>query len=226
MYFGSSNGYVYALNKQAMLNVPRPSIFVKIPSTNDLGILKANESIKPNFYVYNSGEAPDSLSISSSNGKIAVTDYEKTLVPGDSVKLEFTVDATLFGNKPVTFYLFVTSNKSMLSTKISVKYTFYIAQETSHIAESEDEGKLTLGPNYPNPFSECTYIPFNLATSGKVTLKLYSSEGREIQVIQAGTMAAGNHIIELRDSSLSPGNYYYSLLTDDQQITRKLTVMP
>ena len=213
IYFGSYNGHVYALNKQAMLNPFRPNTYIKIPSTNDLGTIKPNETITPDFYVYNCGEAPDSLSITSSNNKISLGHFEKILNPEDSVKMEFTIDASLFTNKSVIFYLYITSNKSLLTSRISLKYTFKIEQGTTVVSESEVDGTLSLGQNYPNPFSSLTFIPVTLAESGYVVLTLLDESGKVVEILHDGSLSAGNYTFEYNASDLAPGNYFCCLKT-------------
>jgi hypothetical protein len=46
-------------------------------------------------------------------------------------------------------------------------------------------------PNYPNPFNPETWLPFELAEAGDVTLTLYDGSGRRVQLISLGRLAAG-----------------------------------
>ncbi len=49
----------------------------------------------------------------------------------------------------------------------------------------------SLGLNYPNPFNPTTQIPYTLAASGEVTLKIYNVLGQQIRVLAQGYQPAG-----------------------------------
>jgi len=81
---------------------------------------------------------------------------------------------------------------------------------------NEDNQQLydfSLDVAYPNPFNSTSVIPFSLAKSGNITLKLYNTTGREIGQIASGIFNAGNHQVSLNASELglTTGVYYLQL---------------
>ena len=48
-----------------------------------------------------------------------------------------------------------------------------------------------LQPNYPNPFNPETWIPYQLATPGEVTLTIYDMNGAVVRHLELGHQAAG-----------------------------------
>jgi hypothetical protein len=85
--------------------------------------------------------------------------------------------------------------------------------------------KYSLDQNYPNPFNPTTTINFNLANSGKVTLKVFNMLGQEVASIIEGNMSAGNHTINFDASSLSSGVYYYKLNACDFEATKEMLLV-
>ncbi|MBT5995395.1 MAG: T9SS type A sorting domain-containing protein [Candidatus Marinimicrobia bacterium] len=88
-----------------------------------------------------------------------------------------------------------------------------------------------LKQNYPNPFNPTTTIAFDLAQSGKTTLKVYDLSGKEVMTLIDKNMNAGEYKFGLNASDLSSGMYIYRLTTlskDGQQLygqSRKLVLM-
>ncbi|MBX2818794.1 MAG: family 10 glycosylhydrolase [Rhodothermaceae bacterium] len=73
----------------------------------------------------------------------------------------------------------------------------------------------TLQRNYPNPFSQSTSIPFNLAQPATVSITVYDLLGREIErLVDHVVYEAGDHVVTFDGNLLSPGIYFYRLQTD------------
>ncbi len=75
----------------------------------------------------------------------------------------------------------------------------------------------TLLPNYPNPFSTNTNLPFSLKNSGSVTLSILHQTGQVAKVLlQDKAMTPGNYIVPFDGTGgdgndLAAGMYYYEL---------------
>ncbi|MFN0156736.1 MAG: M1 family aminopeptidase [Bacteroidota bacterium] len=83
---------------------------------------------------------------------------------------------------------------------------------------SVDEGgslptDFRLFQNYPNPFNPSTTISFQLATSNRVSLKIYDVLGRAVATLAEGRMSAGAHTVEFDASALPSGVYYCRMRT-------------
>ena len=75
--------------------------------------------------------------------------------------------------------------------------------------------------NYPNPFNPETWIPYQLAESGEVTLKIYDINGQLVRRLEVGYKAAGMYRSRSRAAywdgrnglgeQLASGVYFYTL---------------
>jgi uncharacterized protein YlaI len=84
--------------------------------------------------------------------------------------------------------------------------------------------KTGLYQNKPNPFTEKTligyYIPQDIANA---VIKIYSPAGAEVKSINI--QAKGYCEVELKAGTLAPGNYTYTLVSDNTVIdTKTMTV--
>jgi hypothetical protein len=79
--------------------------------------------------------------------------------------------------------------------------------------------------NYPNPFNPATVINYQLASAGKVSLKVYDLLGREVATLVNGMKAAGNYSATLNAGNLPSGVYFYRLQTGSFNSTKKLVLL-
>ncbi|MBX2921807.1 MAG: DUF4082 domain-containing protein [Chitinophagaceae bacterium] len=79
--------------------------------------------------------------------------------------------------------------------------------------------------NYPNPFAQSTVIRYTLPQAGFVRITLFDVNGREVKVLVKRMQEKGTHTIELNNSGLSRGTYYYKMETTDFSATKKLIVL-
>ncbi len=97
------------------------------------------------------------------------------------------------------------------------------------MTESEDPGLLPietrLEPNYPNPFSSTTRVPFTLAQGGMVRMALYDLLGRRVQVVFDGSLPAGAHEIVISGADLPSGAYFCLMETREGRWTRHLALV-
>ncbi len=69
----------------------------------------------------------------------------------------------------------------------------------------------SLQQNYPNPFNPTTIIRYSLATSEKVSLKVYDVLGRVVADLVESEKAAGTYQVVFKGENLSSGVYFYRL---------------
>jgi hypothetical protein len=81
-----------------------------------------------------------------------------------------------------------------------------------------------LGQNYPNPFSSETRIGYDLARESSVTIEIKDITGRIVQRVDEGRKPAGSHMVIIGKSNLEAGIYFYTLLTGDAGITRRMVI--
>ena len=80
-------------------------------------------------------------------------------------------------------------------------------------------------PNYPNPFNPETWIPYQLADTSKVTLKIYTDSGLLVREFYLGNQHAGHYIDRNKaiywdgrnsvGETVAAGLYFYQLAADD-----------
>ena len=76
--------------------------------------------------------------------------------------------------------------------------------------------------NYPNPFNATTKITFTLPKSENVSIEIFNTQGKRIEVILQQTKRAGQHQITYDPSNLASGVYYYRITAGRFQQVRKM----
>ena len=89
--------------------------------------------------------------------------------------------------------------------------------------------------NYPNPFNPETWIPYQLAESGEVTLTIYDMNGHLVRHLAVGHQAAGIYRSRSRAAywdgrnqlgeSVASGLYFYTLTAGDFTATRRMLIL-
>ncbi|MAF11150.1 hypothetical protein CMK11_11930 [Candidatus Poribacteria bacterium] len=81
-----------------------------------------------------------------------------------------------------------------LGTGMTARVSAALLADAHAVADvSVTPRRTALLPNYPNPFNPETWLPFELAEAGDVTLTLYDANGRRIRAIALGRRQAGYH---------------------------------
>ena len=89
--------------------------------------------------------------------------------------------------------------------------------------------------NYPNPFNPETWIPYQLAEAGAVSLSIYDAGGRLVRTLPLGYQPAGfyqnrSHAAywdgrNALGERVASGIYFYQLTTPSFQQTRRLVIV-
>ena len=90
-------------------------------------------------------------------------------------------------------------------------------------------------PNYPNPFSPETWIPYRLAEDAFVTLTIYDTTGEAVRSIDVGYKPAAFYVTRSKaihwdgrnefGESVASGVYFYHLSAGDYSATRKMLIV-
>jgi len=78
---------------------------------------------------------------------------------------------------------------------------------------------------YPNPFNPRVVFSFELDRSCPVDLSIFDSRGRLVEVLAAGTLAAGPHTFSWSAESAASGTYFFVLSAGERQVIRKTTLL-
>jgi hypothetical protein len=89
---------------------------------------------------------------------------------------------------------------------------------------------LTLHQNYPNPFNFLATIPFIVPETARVTLSIYDTGGRLVDILVDGTLRDGLKEItwdgtDSRGNSVSSGVYFYCLKAGEKTLTKKMLLL-
>lgn len=93
---------------------------------------------------------------------------------------------------------------------------------------AETDKIISLKQNYPNPFNKKTYFSFKLHKSATVTLKIFTTNGREVAVIFRNRAYSPGTFIEYFDAEkyqLASGNYLYAVEIDGQMRSKQMIVI-
>ena len=91
--------------------------------------------------------------------------------------------------------------------------------------------EFALHQNYPNPFNPQTNIPYDLAESGDVVLRIYNLLGQEVRTLVRERRQAGRYTVQWsgtddRGVSVSSGIYFYQVSVAGQfQDARRLMLL-
>jgi hypothetical protein len=93
---------------------------------------------------------------------------------------------------------------------------------------SQVPAEFKLYQNYPNPFNPVTAIRFSVPNvkgeTSNVKLIIYNSLGQEMKVLLNQVMDAGEYEYVFDGSRLSSGIYFYSLITENKILTKKMII--
>jgi hypothetical protein len=85
--------------------------------------------------------------------------------------------------------------------------------------------RISLLPNYPNPFNAQTTIRFVLPKSQNVQLTIYDLLGRQIEVLIDEYREAGIHNVSFDAFNLSSGVYFYRLQAGSAVETKRMVLL-
>jgi hypothetical protein len=85
-------------------------------------------------------------------------------------------------------------------------------------------GNVFVAASRPNPFRNQVAFTFTLPEAGDVSVEVYSADGRRVQTVAQGQMAAGPHTVQWAlDRDTPSGVYFYKVLAGGHQTTGKIT---
>ena len=82
-----------------------------------------------------------------------------------------------------------------------------------------------LNQNYPNPFNPTTKINFSIPKSSNTILKVYNTNGMEVETLVNQNLQAGTYSVDFGNSYLSSGIYFYTLTAGDFRDTKRMMLV-
>ncbi|WP_445664232.1 T9SS type A sorting domain-containing protein [Fodinibius sp. AD559] len=116
-------------------------------------------------------------------------------------------------------------NISKLGLVLTNSSTSSSDENTIYLALGGNNFENMLSHNYPNPFKQSTKIRFTLDKKTDVQLKVYNTSGRLIKTLINEELTAGLYEPTFDGSNLASGVYIYQLITNQQQIVKKMTLI-
>jgi hypothetical protein len=118
-----------------------------------------------------------------------------------------------------------TTSGSLIGVPFSTPYLQYKITGTSTIGIKEFDNNFSLSQNAPNPFTNETTIAYQLKTAAKsVSLVIYDVAGVKLFDKVQTNLGAGKYTVEVNNANFASGVYFYSLIVDGNQITKKMVV--
>ncbi len=215
-----------AENITASFPTPTHSYQVKLAGIGDLTNQTQDASAGATYYftVTNSGDTKDTIRLTTTGdatGTLSRTSV--SLSPGTSSDETLTIPGTAL-KVPGEYVVKVTATSQGDSTKIAQLETM----TTIH-------PKTRALPNFPNPCNPETWIPYQLATSSDVTVKIYAVTGDMVRTLALGHQPAGLYQSKSRAAywdgtnklgeSVASGIYFYRFEAGDYSATRKMLIL-
>ncbi|MCF6268716.1 MAG: choice-of-anchor A family protein [Melioribacteraceae bacterium] len=91
--------------------------------------------------------------------------------------------------------------------------------------ESETPTKFSLAQNYPNPFNPSTIIEFSIPEAGLYVVKVFNVLGQEVAIIANQDFTIGKYSFNFDASNLTSGIYFYKLVGDKVNMTKKMLLL-
>jgi thiol-disulfide isomerase/thioredoxin len=96
--------------------------------------------------------------------------------------------------------------------------------------QPELPGSFALSQNYPNPFNASTIIDYKLEKESPVDLAVYDLGGRKVAQLAGDVQSAGSHSViwngqDDNGKAVSTGIYFYRLQTNEQSVTKRMTLL-
>ncbi|MCP4633435.1 MAG: T9SS type A sorting domain-containing protein [candidate division Zixibacteria bacterium] len=101
---------------------------------------------------------------------------------------------------------------------------------TNIMTDVDDNSELlpsntTLYQNYPNPFNSTTNISFMTAIPGLYRIEIINILGQRIDLLQGKQKTPGIVTLRWDASEFSSGMYFYKLTTNNQSLTKRMTLL-
>jgi|GEM_PF-1702307 len=104
--------------------------------------------------------------------------------------------------------------------QVRLSYTVHVYDSTAVTSVEPEENDLSMLV-YPNPASQILNLQLKLDKAAHVVVEITDMQGRKLYSFDNGILPAGGNIISVPVQSLADGNYFVSLITDNNRIVEK-----
>ena len=118
----------------------------------------------------------------------------------------------------------IQSTNTPAQSSARVVYGVKPIEKGSNISNEENENLVILGV-YPNPMNQSGNIHYLLQSKAQVSISVYNTNGQKVKsLLNAKRQGKGIYNINFNVNSLSSGNYFLKIDTQEQQITKQIIV--
>ena len=171
-------------------------------------------------YDYND-EDYGGISYSFYNHSNQIWDQE-LIQQGDSIYY-ISTQSVSFDMKDAFFTTYLKGNRDTLGSSV------YFQTKTINVGIEYNEqftiDNCILHQNYPNPFNPITSIQFSIADQQDVNLSIYNYKGELVNKLIDSRMNKGIHRISFNAKNINSGIYFYTLKTEESEISKKMLLL-
>lgn len=124
----------------------------------------------------------------------------------------------------IIFMMDKSKNTSLSSFNFEVG-SIAFADNTPGSGNTERPKKFELKQNYPNPFNPATVIQVDILNKDFYSLKVYDIMGREVATLLEGELKPDTYKVTFNGSGLASGVYFYRILGQKINITKKMLLI-
>jgi hypothetical protein len=148
----------------------------------------------------------------------------------------FTDDTVVFGK---TYYYYIENVD--FTGKTNKSYIIEVTVGKKATVDKQAKSMLFTPPkfallqNFPNPFNPETWIPYQLAKTVSVTIRIYDQKGRIIRTLDFGNQQAGSYVTKDKAACwdgknehgerVASGIYFYQLKAGNFSAVRKMMIL-
>lgn len=212
--------YYYRLRSQAGFRVSNYSNSI---NTSTLSISTENSRIEQEqLRILANGSQTNrvTIDVKSDNG-VALKGLIVDLLAENSELDESTPSATTGEDGKATFDL-GSAEAGVIKYKVKINDIILGEFTVEYLA---DEGKLTLGDNYPNPFQQRTILPITVPSAMLVEIRVYDILGQPVMIAFDEVVEPGYYEVPFSADGLSSGVYFYRMFANGEILTERMVMV-
>jgi hypothetical protein len=121
------------------------------------------------------------------------------------------------------FYNVLTDTLGVPNSGSGNNTTYYYFGTTTSVNESST-GEFQFSVS-PNPIAKTAEIKYEIAEQGNVKIELFDVTGKAVKVIVDEYQSKGLHTVNFDKSSLSAGNYFFTISNSNGTETKKIVIV-
>jgi len=161
--------------------------------------------------------------------------FDASAVPSEyrTVLLIDTVTDAATDLRKVASYAYKSSDTSSVTEDVIRNFKLIISK--AHPETYIIPKRSTLLQNYPNPFNPETWVPYRLAKSGDVKIKIYNVAGQLVRTLELGHREAGSYTVKERAAywngrnvtgeRVASGVYFYHIQSGSFHTTKRMVIV-